>query len=308
MPPDESRYRDAERALWASVDVEPTERWVDLPTLGGTVRVLEAGDGPPVLFVHGAATPGTSWAPLAARLPGHRCLLLDRPGCGLSPRSPTSIADMDRFVIVGDTLVADTLDGLGIERAHVVGSSFGGYAALRGTAAHPERTDRLVLLGWPFGAPIEKTPMLMRIATTPVMSRLMLAIPPTKAMVRAMLKQTGLRRAIESGTFGPVETAWFLSVLRDTDTMRNEIDANPRVVTMRGLNNDVLIGDDVLARIERPTLFLWGEEDPQGGAAVARTFAARVPGAELEMLPRMGHAPWMDDAGAIATRITAFLT
>jgi pimeloyl-ACP methyl ester carboxylesterase len=271
------------------------------------VRVLETGDGSPVLFVHGASNAGSSWASLAARMPGHRCLLLDRPGCGLSPRLATSITDVDQLVAFGQTLVPDVLDGLGLDRAHVVGTSFGGYPSLRSTAAHPDRVDRLVILGWPFGAPIEKTPMALRLAGTPVMSKLMLAIPPNERMVRTLLKQIGLARALETGSFGPVEIAWFLSVLRDTDTLRNEVESNPRLVTMRGFNDAVLLGDDVLGRITRPTLFLWGDEDPQGGATVAAPFVGRVPGAVLEVLPRMGHAPWMDDADLVATKVTAFL-
>ena len=52
------------------------------------LRVQELGDGPPILFIHGANTSGTSWATLAAKLPSFRCLLLDRPGTGLSPALP----------------------------------------------------------------------------------------------------------------------------------------------------------------------------------------------------------------------------
>ena len=65
---DVARYRRAEDALWASVGARPTERWLELERTGAMVRVLELGDGPPVVFVHGASNAGTSWAPLAARL------------------------------------------------------------------------------------------------------------------------------------------------------------------------------------------------------------------------------------------------
>ena len=81
----ESRYREAERALWDSLGVEPKEGWLRLPSLDTDVRVLELGVGPPVLFIHGGSTSGTSWADLAAALPEFRCILLDRPGAALSP-------------------------------------------------------------------------------------------------------------------------------------------------------------------------------------------------------------------------------
>ena len=80
---DEARYRAAEQALWASVGASTGERFLDLPGAGLRLRVQELGDGPPILFIHGANTSGASWATLAAKLPAFRCLLLDRPGTGL---------------------------------------------------------------------------------------------------------------------------------------------------------------------------------------------------------------------------------
>jgi pimeloyl-ACP methyl ester carboxylesterase len=80
----EARYREAERRLWASVGVTPTEQRVRLERTGLTVRVQEVGQGLAVVLVHGASNSGTSWAGLVAGLDGFRCLLLDRPGCGLS--------------------------------------------------------------------------------------------------------------------------------------------------------------------------------------------------------------------------------
>ena len=80
----EQRYRESERRLWQSLGVAPTEQRVRLPRIGVTVRVQELGQGPAVVFVHGGSNSGTSWAQLAAQLSGFRCVMLDRPGCGLS--------------------------------------------------------------------------------------------------------------------------------------------------------------------------------------------------------------------------------
>jgi len=52
-------------------------------------------------------------------------------------------------------------------------------------------------------------------------------------------------------------------------------------------------------------LFIWGEDDPQGGADAARRFVAQVPGAELEMMAG-GHAPWLDDPDKVATSVRDF--
>lgn len=303
----EDRYRQAESALWESVGAHPTERRVTLERTGATVRLQEVGEGRPVVFVHGASNGGTSWASLAARLDGFRCILIDRPGCGLSPRLTRGLTDMTRLGAFADDLVVDVLDAIGLVDAHVIGTSFGGYFALRSAAAHPDRINRLVALSWSFGAPMESTPLVMRIAMQPFLGRLATKIRPNERMARSMLKQIGLRHAVESGRFGPVEMTWFLSLMRDTDTMRNEIDAAPRVVTMRGFNDDTLLPPSLLAKVEAPAYFLWGEDDPMGGAEVAREFVRNCPNAELEIMPGAGHAPWMDDPDHVAERVGAFL-
>lgn len=294
-------------ALWASVGATPIERRIVLPRIGSEVRVLEVGAGPPVVFVHGGSNAGSSWAHLAARLPGFRCLLVDRPGCGLSEPLPARLVDQAAFEAFADHLVVDVLDGLDLPGAPLVATSFGGYVGLRSTAAHPERIERLVVLSWPMGAPIERTPLAMRIASLPRLGRLATAIPANEPMVRAVLKQIGLRGALESGRFGPEAIAWFLALQRDTATMRNELDSLPRLMTMRGMNESVLHPRALLGSISRPTLFLWGRDDPQGGEAVARPFAELVPGAELRMVPG-GHAPWIDDPDGVAAATADFLS
>lgn len=303
----EERYRRAEHALWQSVGAQPTERNLALERTRTAVRIQEIGDGEPVVFVHGASNGGASWASLAARLGGFRCILVDRPGCGLSPRLDRRHADMDALGAFADALVVDVLDALDLPRSHLIGTSFGGYFVLRSAAAHPDRIDRLVTLSWSFGAPMEATPFVMRIAMQPVLRRLATKIKPTERMARAMLKQIGLWHAVESGRFGAVEMAWFLSLLRDTDTMRNEIDATPRIVTMRGFNDDTLLPRSMLARVTAPTYMLWGEDDPMGGTHTARQFVRHVPNAELELMAGAGHAPWMDDPDHVAERVDAFL-
>jgi pimeloyl-ACP methyl ester carboxylesterase len=64
--------------------------------------VQVVGEGLPVLFLHGVNTCGTIWAPLAGRLAGVACLLVDRPGCGLSDPLPTPITEVAAFVAFAD--------------------------------------------------------------------------------------------------------------------------------------------------------------------------------------------------------------
>jgi pimeloyl-ACP methyl ester carboxylesterase len=146
----EVRYRQAERRLWESLGVTPTEQRVRLTRTNIMVRVQELGHGPAVVLLHGTSNSGASWAPLVARLDGFHCVVLDRPGCGLSDPLATRFADLERLSSFADTLVVDLLDAMGLDRAHLVATSFGGYLALRAAAAHPDRAAGtfMALPGW----------------------------------------------------------------------------------------------------------------------------------------------------------------
>jgi len=143
----------------------------------------------------------------------------------------------------------------------------------------------------------------------PGMQAVTTKVPVTRRTVKAMLRQIGLARAIQTGTFNGEMIDWFVSLLRDTDTMRNEIRSSPKVITpICGLNERMLLQSGLLSRVTMPVLFLWGDEDPNGGEDVARGFSARFPDAQLEVIPRAGHAPWIDEPDLCARRTQAFLT
>ncbi len=314
-PADEARYRQAEQGWWDTFGLRPVERWVELPGLGTVVRVLEVGEGgPPVLFLHGASSGATSWAPLAARLASrHRCLLVDRPGCGLSPAPPRALrfgsgsgrrrADVfDGFAALADELAVAVLDGLGVERAALVATSLGGHLGLRAAAAHPDRVERLVCLGWPVGAPGDPVPLTMRLASIGWLGRLGARVPVSGRMVRRILKRLG----IGVDALGPAGVAWFRAIVNRTPTVANELAAVPPVMGLRGQRPEALLTDGLLRRIQTPTLFVWGTDDPFGGTAAGEAFAPRVPGARL-CLVGAGHAPWIDAPQLVALTTAAFL-
>lgn len=277
----DAAFRAAETAMWTSVGVSPTERVID------GVRVQEVGDGPPVVFVHGASNSGVSWATLVRDLaPSYRCVVVDRPGCGLSAPAAKPFE------------VATLLDGLGLDRAHVIATSLGGRFALMTPAA---RIDRLVLFGWSVGAPTRSVPLVMRIGSSPRLGRLMATMPVNERMVRPMMKRIGVANPSDD----VVRT--FTALLRHTDTMRNEQTAGPRILSLRGMVESTLFPDEVLAAMTAPTLLLWGTADPFGDAPIARAFAARLPNATLELLDGVGHAPWLDEPERCAAAVLDFL-
>jgi pimeloyl-ACP methyl ester carboxylesterase len=302
----EQRYRAVEDKLWTSMDLDPTERHVRLDRLGTTVRVVEFGEGPAVLFVHGGSSSGANWAPLVARLDGFRCVLLDRPGCGLSAPLDVDLSDLARFSEVAGALVPDVLDGLEWPSAHIVATSLGGHYALRSAATHPDRVDRMVEFGYVPGAPLAHLPLSMRMATVPGARRLMTSIPPTRRAVLAILRQLGMGDALNDGRVSPEMVDWFQALLRDTPSMRNDSNGPRELLQKAGKGADALPAS-VLAEVRCPVVFAWGEADPMGGADVARSFVSLLPDAELELWADTGHAPWIEHPTRAAALVSDFL-
>lgn len=304
---DTHRYRQAEDALFATAGVDPEERWIALPTLGVKARVLEVGTGRPAVFLHGGPNAAATWAHLAAATEGVRCLLVDRPGCGLSEPLPATpdASSLPRYV---ETLTADVLDGLGLDGADLVGSSFGGYVALRGAAAHPGRVGRVVLAGCPAFVPGWRAPGFFSLLRTPVVGRLLLSLPPTAGAVRTSLRQMGHGRSLAGGRIPAPMLDWVRAWQRDTGTMANDAAMIVACGTRRrGFDPALDLDDAALAAVTAPTLVVAGTDDPVGGEAVCRDLARRLPDARVEVLAGAGHLPWLDDPDGVAGLVSSFL-
>jgi 2-hydroxy-6-oxonona-2,4-dienedioate hydrolase len=299
-------FRAAEQTLWASVDRTPTERRVHLRRNDVTVRVQEVGAGPPVLFVHGGPNSGSTWAPMVGEVEGLRCLLVDRPGTGLSdplPR-PVTAASAAEYA---DGFVADVLDALELERAHVVASSFGGYLALRSAAAHPDRVDRMVQMACPAFAAGMRLPPFMRMLSLRAGRRLLATLPPNERAGRMTLRQIGHGASLEAGRIPQAFLDWYLALQRHTDTMTHEVAMIGSVVRWRGFDPALTVTAEVLAAVRAPTAFLWGAEDTFGGREVAEAMVAAMPEAHLEMVTSGGHLPWLDDPEGAASFVASHL-
>jgi pimeloyl-ACP methyl ester carboxylesterase len=303
----ESAYRAAEQRLWRSVGVEPVERWIHLERNDVDVRIQEVGTGRPVLFIHGANTSGASWASLAAKIAGFRCLIIDRPGTGLSRPLPRRI-HTSSLPEIADTLVIDILDALDLPSVHLVATSLGGYVALRAAAVTPDRIDRMVQFSWPVGAPIPHLPWALRAMSLPGLSRLAASIPANERSVRMLFRRLGHSAKLEDGRITQADLDCYLALLRHTDTMRNEIGpARALISPIRGLDR-LLLTDELLGSVTSPTIFIWGGQDVFGGGDTARELVARIPGAELDLMPEAGHSPWLDDLEYCASAVTGFLS
>jgi pimeloyl-ACP methyl ester carboxylesterase len=289
------RYRAAEQHLWDHYGVAPAEHFVKLPGLKIKVRVLEIGQGAPVLFVHGSPNAAPKWAPLAARLTDFRCLLLDRPGCGLS--EPVDYARLDLRTFGAD-LLEQTYQALGLASSALVASSLGGALAFYFTQAHPERVERLVQEGCPAFVEGFRIPLYNIVGS--VASLLFGSSPPS----RAAFRQIGHAKGIDSGKFEDAVLTWRDALLKHTDTLRHENQLNRNIT--RNMKQ-YRYGPELLRQIAPSTLYLWGEDDPFGGVEIGRRSAAAQPRAELRSFPGAGHLPWLDDPDTHARLIRDFL-
>lgn len=296
-----SRYREVEQRLWASLDLSPTERQVVLPRIGTRLRLQEVGDGPTVVFLHGGSASGANWAPMIPYMSGVRCVLVDRPGCGLSEQPDRDLGDLDSFREFAETFFVDLADSLDLDTANIVATSLGGCYALLGAAAHPERIERMVEFGFVPGAPMTHLPRMMRAGTLPGLRHVMQAIPPTRGAVKLILRQLGLGAALDDGRLTPELIDWFHSLLRDTNSLKNE-STLPRELLPRKKSREVL-PSSLLDKVTCPVRFIWGGNDPLGGADVATGFVTKFSNAELELWPEGSHAPWIDDPALAALRV-----
>jgi pimeloyl-ACP methyl ester carboxylesterase len=134
-------YGPVGRSEWLDIDWSKHLRWLNVD--GSWINVLDIGQGPALLFIHGLSGSWQNWLeniPLFAR--DHRVIAVDLPGFGASemPVDPISISGYARTV---DAL----FEPLGLESAVVVGNSMGGFVGLEMAIAFPPRVERLCLVG-----------------------------------------------------------------------------------------------------------------------------------------------------------------
>lgn len=125
-----------------SITYESTSRTVRLP--GGEVHYNEAGEGRPVVFLHGSGPGATGWSNFGPNIlelsKKFRCLALDAPGWGKS--YPVKATERNHPAVV-----TQFLDALGIEKAALVGNSMGGATTLRFAVDYPDRISHLITMG-----------------------------------------------------------------------------------------------------------------------------------------------------------------
>jgi len=271
----------------------------------GRVHLLEKGTGTPVVLLHGSGVAGGFFLPLLRELEGVRALAPDLPGSGLS--DPIELP-RHRYHAAAVAWVDRLLDALELDRIALLGHSAGGVWALRYALAHPERVERLIVIGPP-SLPGTRCPLPYRLMATPGVGQLASSVPPSPQSVLRFARFMGERETLPEH---PDLVDLFLIAGRDP-VAASVLAAEVRVVVSpfallshSGWRRGSRVRPDELRRLAMPTLLVWGDREPLGRVSVAQALTDLIPQARLQVLPG-GHAPWLGQPAQTAAAIGDFL-
>jgi pimeloyl-ACP methyl ester carboxylesterase len=274
-------------------------RFVTLGT-GRRVHMIEAGDGVPVVHLHGNNTSALSHLMLLQHSISVRSYLVDRPGMGLSDPSDFPRGRFRDFAV---RFVDDVLDVLELDTAVLVGASGGGIYATWYALQHPQRVRGLVMLGSTPTLPGGHLPLPIRLMATPVLGDVMTrAVKPGRRMLLRMMASVGeadtitrhpdLLESLIAGARDPLAVAANRAELR-------------ALISPLGYRPATRIRPEDLRQVSVPTLMVWGDHDPVVPIEAARAAAQLIPDARLEVLPA-GHVPQLGHSQHVAELLTAF--
>jgi len=261
---------------------------------GVTLHAESTGAGAPLLFIHEFAGDHRSWEP-QVRFFGHGYRCVTYAARGYPPSGvPADPAAYSQQRAVADAVAV--LDGLGIDRAHVVGLSMGGFTALHLALRHPARARSAVVAGAGYGAAPERAE----------------AFRAECAATAAAFENEGAQRVAERYAVGPArvqfqnknprgwaEFAAALaghSALGSALTMRGVQAARPSLYALR----------DELAGVRTPVLLLAGDED-EGCLETVLMLKRTIPSAGLAILPQTGHTANLEEPGLFNATVDRFL-
>lgn len=265
---------------------------------GQRIVYRRAGAGPVVLLLHGIAGSSATWEPVMERLVADYTVVApDFIGHGESDK-PLGDYSLGSFA----NWTRDLLDALGIDRATVVGQSFGGGVALQFAYQFPDRCERVVLVD--AGGLGREVNWILRLVTVPGAELVMPVLFPSFVVGLGDSLARMLRRR---GFVNPAATEVWSSYRSLTDavtrqafvrTIRAVIDPGGQSVSAHGRLH---LTEGL------PVLIIWGERDRIIPVDHAYRAADAIPHSTLHVLPGLGHFPQAEDPEAVAGLILDFM-
>ena len=244
--------------------------------------VREAGDGPPLVYFHGGA--GLQWDPLVEALTTtHHVYAPMHPGTdGEHHDDVRQLSDVWDLVL----FYAELFDDLGLDRAVLVGHSFGGMVASEIAATYPEFAERLVLVSpiglWRDDAPVGNPMMLDPAALVDAMFADAGGVP-AQQMIAQMSSMLDQPEAAAQSWWVTACTGHFIWPLPD-----------------RGLGKRI-------HRIKAPSLVIWGRQDGIIPPVYAEEFGSQLHDARVEIIDGAGHVPQIEQPERVIELVGEFL-
>lgn len=250
---------------------------------GPGIHYVEQGDvdGEPILFLHGWPDSWFSFSRVLPLLPRQlRAFALDQRGFGNSEK-PDAGYGIDDFAV--DAVAF--LDALSIDRATIVGHSFGSFVTRRVAVTCPERIARMVLIGTGVSA------------ATPVMRRVQTAVQNLPETVPVEFA----RHFQESTAFEPLPEFFLERMVAESLKLPGRL--------WREVLDGVLAYEDVeqLPQITTPTLLLWGEQDALFPRDDQDRLVGAIRNARLMVYPETGHCPNWERPERVAADLLHFV-
>ena len=270
-----------------SIGDQLREQAVD--TVLGRIRLQVGGSGSPIVFWPSLLMTGDMWHGVAGNLIARRqVILVDPPGQGGS-QSLTDFFSFDDCA----RCVADILDGLGLDKAHFVGNSWGGMIGATFAATYPERIGGAVLMNCTAG----------------------------RASLRQKLEFAALLRVAKwTGGIGSLLNRSVLKAFLGPTTMRERPDVVAQVSnTVKSVNiasaswavkSVVPRRPDqraLLGRIQTPVLVVGGAEDATFPPSDAIDMAKAIPNASVQILDGVAHLAGLENPALVSALVEQFL-
>jgi pimeloyl-ACP methyl ester carboxylesterase len=287
------------REEWRDIDWRRHQRWVTLP--GGPVNVIERGEGPPLVFVHGHSG---RWANWLANIPHfsrtHRVVAMDLPGFGHSPM-PRETISIENY---GRTLDA-LMDRLDIAAAPVVGNSMGGFAAAELAIKFPHRVERLVLVS-AAGLATKylglSTEFFRRRSYAWLVRAINLYAEVPEARAETLVRRPRLRSKVLEIVVRHPE---LLSGPMALELMRGSGKPAAADATDAIMTYDYR---DRVSEIERPTLIMWGRDDRVVPVSSAEEYHRLIDRSRVEVFDDTGHVPMLERPARFNSELEEFLS
>jgi 2-hydroxy-6-oxonona-2,4-dienedioate hydrolase len=289
---------DGERSFWSDA-LGAQVRFVDAG--GWRTRVIEAGDGEPVIMMPGLTGHAEAFIrnviPLARR--GYHVYSIDMLGHGFSDKPPDVVYRTATFT----SHLVRFLDAIEEPAAHLAGQSLGGWVAWRFALEHPERVQSLIsLTGAGFLLDDEESRRKSEAVGKEVRDKTNRALAePTRDRVRERLEW--LMFDPKSVTDELVEARYQIFNLPDSKAVMQKMTeefAGPG-------NSDSMLTERELAEIQHAALIVWTDHNPTTPAVVGERVAQIMPNARFAMVHEAGHWPMFEQPAIVNPLLGSFL-